>query len=113
VCSMPRRDIRMSDAEVDEFLRERRQMVVGAIDKDGWPVATIAAVRYGGGQLAVALPEHDPVRAALTVDRRVCCVDDEHASYYEIKGVIVHGRMPDVGPVEIDRVISFDFARLR
>ena len=49
----------------------------------------------------------------------VCCVADEHASYFEIQGVIVHGRglpidgEPDRALVEIERVVSFDFGRLR
>jgi hypothetical protein len=114
---MAKRDITMTPAEVDAFLARCPQMVVGAIGADGWPVGTIAEASYESGALAVRLDPGDPVSAQLARDPRVCCLYDEHESYFEIRGVIVHGRLPGAvghgAEVEIDGVISFDFGRLK
>lgn len=110
-----RPDISMSAAEVDAFLARALRMVVGAIGPDGWPVGTLGATRYEDGRLAVEFAPHDPVAAALAGDRRACLVWDEHASYSEIRGVIVHGTVAGdpAGEVAIERTISFDFARIQ
>ena len=52
---MPRRDVSMTDAEVDEFLAGLAHMVVGVIDGDGWPTGTIAASEYRDRQLVLGL----------------------------------------------------------
>jgi hypothetical protein len=106
-------DISMTDAEVDAFLTRCPRMVVGAIGADGWPTGTIAASRYVDDELVVDFDGGDVLHGD------VCCVADEHASYYEIQGVIVRGRAvpidgePRRARVAIERVISFDFGRLR
>jgi nitroimidazol reductase NimA-like FMN-containing flavoprotein (pyridoxamine 5'-phosphate oxidase superfamily) len=114
-----RRDISMSEAEVDAFLARCPQMVVGAIAADGWPTGTIAATSYAAGELRVRFAAaDDPVLVELPRDPHVCCVADEHPSYYEIRGVMVHGRIDGAGasgdaPVALDRIVSFDFGRLQ
>ena len=115
---MPRRDISMSDAEVDEFLSQRSRMVVGAIDADGWPIGSIAGSGYREGSFSLDLPTGDPVLDAVDHDGRICCVDDDHATYYDIRGVIVHATATRVDGSDrvlatVDRVVSFDFGRLR
>jgi nitroimidazol reductase NimA-like FMN-containing flavoprotein (pyridoxamine 5'-phosphate oxidase superfamily) len=107
----------MTDAEVDEFLSACAHLVVGVIGDDGWPIGTIAASEYEDGTLTLrGMP--DDLLELLERDARICCVADEHASYYDIRGVIVHataGRPPEAPYVTAkpERVISFDFGRLR
>ena len=43
----------MTSAEVDAFLERCPQMVVGAIDTDGWPTAALAATRIVDGVLSL------------------------------------------------------------
>jgi hypothetical protein len=107
----------MTDTEIDEFLTGCGHLVVGTIADDGWPTGTIAASEYCDGALTLrGLP--DELLEVVQRDPRICCVADEHASYYEIRGVIVHAaavRLPESPDVTatLDRVISFDFGRLR
>ena len=88
---MPPRDISMSDAEVEEFLSLRSHMVVGAIDADGWPVGSIAANVYPGtAPSRSTCPTGIRCSTRIDGDAWICCVDDDHATYYDIRGVIVH-----------------------
>lgn len=109
---MSRPDISMGPEEVAGFLARCPQMVVGAIDADGWPTGSIAASTYEGETLSLRFDPDDPILAELARDPAVCCVADEHRSYREIRGVIVHGTIGDQHAVAIDRVISFDFGRI-
>jgi hypothetical protein len=69
--------------------------------------------------LSFALAPGDPLAGHIARDPTICLVADEHAAYFEIQGVIVHGRAvptvvePFTANVEIDRIVSFDFGRLR
>ena len=119
---MSRRDISMTPAEVSEFVAGRRQFVVGTVGSDGWPMGTIArstagSTTDGGREVVLAFAEGDPMIEQLGSDPSLCLVADEHESYFEIRGVIVHGNAVGVGDhsfrVDIDRIISFDFGRLR
>lgn len=113
-----RPDIRMSDEEVRAFLAEQRRAVVGALDA-GAPVGTVADVRLVDDEVEVTLAADDPLRLALAVDDRVCVVTDQFPTYYEIKGVCLHGRARPVDGVGgrtfrlgLDDVTSFDFGKL-
>src|SRR5262245_9398486 len=112
---MPKRDITMEPAEVDEFLAGCPVMAVGATDAAGWPVATLAATSFEGGELTIGLEAGDPVAVAATESGRLCCTGDEDPSFYEIRGAIVHGRPAPVDGgfrMPVERAISFDFGRL-
>jgi len=106
----------MSPAEVDAFLDRCGQMVIGAIGADGWPSGTLAATSYEAGTLRIRFRPGDPLLADLARDPHLCCVADEHESYFEIRGVIVLGRATAAERIETDvdvqRIISFDFGRL-
>lgn len=104
----------MTQPEIDAFLAGSTHMVVGALAADGWPIGTLASTAYVDGRLAVHFADHDPVAARLADDPRLCCLWDEHATYFEIQGVVVHGTLAADGEtVEVGKVISFDFGRLR
>lgn len=112
---MARRDISMQPSEVDAFLQRCDVMAVGTIDADGWPNATLARCEFTTGELTVWLSGDDAVAAGAYSSGQVCCVADEHPSYYEIRGVILDGRpmFTDGGiRVDIQRTTSFDFSRL-
>ncbi|MDO8361733.1 MAG: pyridoxamine 5'-phosphate oxidase family protein [Actinomycetota bacterium] len=125
---MAKADITMTPAEVDAFLARCPQMVVGALDADGWPTGTLARCTYADGALSLHVQTGDPVLQHLARDPRVCCTADEHATYFEIQGVTVlgtaalpaawqavgDGRIGEVVvSVAVDRIVSFDFGRLR
>jgi hypothetical protein len=110
----------MTDGEVRALLGRAGDVVVAAIGADGWPVATVAPARLEDDHLVVDIPADDLVAGSLTDGADVCCVADEGTSYFDIKGVITNGQVAQVHAhpqrrrvdVRIDRVVSFDFARL-
>ena len=84
---------------------------------DGWNRASLASATR-----RLDLPNGDRVSELIERDPRICCVADEHASYYEIRGVIVHASATradrgdsagDSVVASVDSVISVDFGRLR
>jgi nitroimidazol reductase NimA-like FMN-containing flavoprotein (pyridoxamine 5'-phosphate oxidase superfamily) len=115
----PRADVSMSAEEIDAFLRSQQRAVVVANRADGAPGAAVGTFR--GPEMEFGLATGDPVIALLADDERVCCVVDQFPSYYEIKGVMLHGRARVVGndasitsyKLAVEQVVSFDFAKLR
>jgi hypothetical protein len=59
----------------------------------------------------------DPLREALVADARVSCAVEMCPSYYEIRGVTLHGRAEPVSNSEVrvraDDSTSFDFGKIR
>jgi hypothetical protein len=115
---MPKVDISMTADEVAAFLARCAVMVIGTIDPDGWPNATLAHTDYDdNGNLTIDLDEADPVSVDIERTGALCCVADQHEKYFEIRGVIVHGRpgRRDGAALSVDvtRIVSFDFARLQ
>ncbi|MEX2267882.1 MAG: pyridoxamine 5'-phosphate oxidase family protein [Acidimicrobiia bacterium] len=113
----PREPITMAPGEVDEFLRTRRHVALATLDPDGAPEVAIAKSQYEDGALLLTLDEDSPALTAIHADDRVCCAAESCSSYYEIRGVSVHGRAQprDGGRVVIrsEHVTSFDFAKIR
>jgi nitroimidazol reductase NimA-like FMN-containing flavoprotein (pyridoxamine 5'-phosphate oxidase superfamily) len=110
----PRESIRMSPAEIDEFLSTRRHVVLATVGSDGAPDATIVPCRYEHGELLLSVD--GAARGALAADDRVSCAAEVCSSYYEIRGVTVHGRAAstaDVVRVHPETVASFDFGKIR
>ncbi len=113
---MPKRDIRMDTKEIDDFLSRCEVLAVGTVDADGWPTATLTHCEFrNGALLLLRLDPTDSVAVSAVARRQLCCVADEHASYYDIRGVIVHGQpnFADKGVrVDIERRSGFDFGKL-
>ncbi|MEX0665702.1 MAG: pyridoxamine 5'-phosphate oxidase family protein [Acidimicrobiia bacterium] len=113
----PREPITMAPGEVDEFLRTRRHVALATLDPDGAPEVAIARCRYEDRALLLTLDASSPALAAIGADDRVCCAAESCSSYYEIRGVSVHGRAQprDDGTVIVrsEHVTSFDFAKIR
>jgi hypothetical protein len=110
----------MTDSEVKALLGRAGAVVVAAIGPDGWPVATLAPGRLEDDHLVMDIPADDLLVGSLADGADVCCVADEGTTYFDIKGVIANGRVTKLHAdpqwrrvdVSIDRLVSFDFARL-
>ncbi len=101
---MPRERIGMSDTEVRAYLADERWMVLGTLDPDGSPWADAVRVRFEGERLLLRVPHASRSFANIGRDPRVCAASDRFASYYEIRGVTVHGRAEAVeGEAAADR----------
>jgi hypothetical protein len=131
---MPRESIAMSRDEVLAMLRDERRTVIGTLDSDGrvWPDA--AACMLSGDLVIFRLPLGSRAQRNIQRDNRVCF--ERFPSYYQIKGVTVHGRaIPVNGGTALDQVpnpvtgqpvkhgenymltlddtVSFDFAKIK
>jgi hypothetical protein len=67
--------------------------------------------------MVLAVGGRDRARQAIAADDRVCCAVEVCPSYYEIRGVSVHGRAEPVDDrtvkVRTERTTSFDFGKIR
>ena len=114
----PRPDISMGPAEITAFLATRTRAVLAVLDA-GAPVGTVADLRLVDGELEVGVDDPE-ITALLAADDRVCVVADQFPTYYEIRGVVVHGRARNrtdrVGRTTFRLALgdhtSFDFAKL-
>jgi hypothetical protein len=111
----PRESIRMTGDEMTAFLQQQPAAVLARLLPDGQPDAAIVPSRFEEGALALSVD--DVTLVALAVDDRVCCAVEVCPSYYEIRGVSVHGRAVPAADgsvhVTVDDATSFDFGKIR
>ncbi len=133
---MPRESIAMSNEELTDFIGAKPWVVVGTLDEDGSPWGDVSASLIEGGQLIFAVPNGTRAAANIERDPRVVCMNDQYPTYYEIKGVTIHGRaqrlddpalmarLPSdpidrnaadrtVYAVPLDDITSFDFTKIK
>jgi hypothetical protein len=122
---MPREAIEMGPEELLAFVGAQRWMALGTLDPDGTPAGDLVPVRLVDSTLRFAVPCGSRADDNIRRDARVCCAADEFPSYYEIRGVVVHGRAEpsDAGDrlggdwteytLPLDDVSSFDFRKIR
>ena len=122
---MAREAIAMTRDEMRAFLGTQRWVALGTLDPDGTPVGDLVPATLDGERLRFAVPRGSRADDNIRRDPRVCCAADEFPSYYEIRGVIAHGRAEPhanadrLGPewlelsIPIDDVSSFDFRKVR
>ena len=133
---MPRESIAMSNEELSAFIGAKPWIVVGTLDEDGSPWGDVAASLIEGGRLIFAVPDETRAAANIERDPRVVCMNDQYPTYYEIKGVTIHGRAEPVDDpalaarlpsdpidreaadrtvyaVPLDDVTSFDFTKIK
>lgn len=118
---MPKRDIRMSDAEIERFLATQSTVMVIGSPPSGAPSAAVGRLEYDGGDVGFVIHDDDPIVELLADDDRACCVVEQFPSYYEIAGVMLHGRAhrrdaeasgEAAFDLTVEKVVSFDFAKL-
>ena len=120
---MPKRDIRMSDEEKERFLRSQTTVMVLALAADAAPEGAVGRFEYHDGRASFTVHDDDVVVSLLAADDRACCVLEQFPSYYEIMGVMLHGRVSrrDAAVAEgeatfdldVDKVVTFDFGKLQ
>jgi nitroimidazol reductase NimA-like FMN-containing flavoprotein (pyridoxamine 5'-phosphate oxidase superfamily) len=93
---MPREhaDIRMTPEELREFLQSDDRLVVASLDADGGGWVDAAAFTFFEDRMYFRLPVDTRSVQNIQRDNRVCCVVESKpaaASYYNIKGAILHG----------------------
>jgi hypothetical protein len=93
---MPREhaDIKMTPDELREFLRTDNRLVVASLDADGGGWVDAAAFTFFEDRVYFRLPVDTRSCRNIERDNRVCCVVESKpatASYYEIKGAMLHG----------------------
>jgi hypothetical protein len=117
----PRRNIGMGAREIDDFLATHTDVVVVGLDAEGLASGAVGRLDLDAGAVGFALRADDPVVALLGHDDRACCVVEQFPSYYEIKGVMLHGRASaavhgEPGEatfvLDVQRVVSYDFSKL-
>jgi PPOX class probable F420-dependent enzyme len=90
---MSRRDqIRMTDAEIRNFLGQQRTLQVASINRDGTP--HLVAMWYGfiDGNIVFWTYAKSQKVANLRRDPRISCLVESGQKYEELKGVSITGR---------------------
>jgi nitroimidazol reductase NimA-like FMN-containing flavoprotein (pyridoxamine 5'-phosphate oxidase superfamily) len=126
---MPKRDIRMTPAEVTEFLSQHAECVIAFNDGRRAPGIALAQYRLRGDRMAISVPRSAPVRsgsgvtamlAALGAEPRVCVLVEQSPTYYEIAYVAIRGPAEAVHDADgelafelpVGHVSSASFAKL-
>lgn len=90
---MNRRDqIRMSDAEVGNFLEAQRTLAVATNDRDGYPHVVAMWYALVDGQIAFWTYGKSQKAANLRRDPRLTCLAEDGERYAELRGVQIKGR---------------------
>ena len=105
---MPRESIAMSNEELTTFLGAKPWVVVGTLDQDGSPWGDLAASLIDGERLVFAVPAGTRAAANIERDPRVVCMNDQYPTYYEIKGVTIHGRAQRLDDPALEQRLSAD-----
>jgi len=108
-----RRDvIRMSDAEVADFLEQGRTLQLATINKDGSP--HLVAMWYGllDGMIVFETFSKSQKCVNMRRDPRVCCLVEAGTGYGELRGVQVNGRVDlSDDPGEVRRLMRLVVGR--
>lgn len=121
----PRRDIRMTPGEITAFLTGRTRAVVVALDAGGRPHGAVGRLEFeapawAAGRVNFAVYADDPLVGLLGADPRACCTVEQFPSYYEIRGVMIHGHAGAAGSadgvarftLDVAGAVSYDFGKL-
>jgi nitroimidazol reductase NimA-like FMN-containing flavoprotein (pyridoxamine 5'-phosphate oxidase superfamily) len=88
---VPKRDIRMSDAEIADFLSRHTGCVFGYNDGGPAPAALSGTYTLADGVLRVSAERPGTAAGALRADPRVYLIVEQSPSYYEIGYVGIEG----------------------
>jgi len=105
----------MTSDEVESFLMTRSHIALATLDSTGAPDIAIVPSRCEEGHLVIEVDGR--LRDAVDRDPRVCGAAEVCPSYYELRGVSVHGvAEPDAGggvTIVAQQVMSFDFSKIQ
>ena len=87
-----RERIRMTDAEVAEFLATERTMQVASIGRDGTPHLVTMWFKVIDGRIAMWTYGTSQKAANLRRDPRIVCLVEAGEDYGELRGVSITGR---------------------
>jgi len=122
---MPRERIEMSREEILALLAQTRWVVLGTLSAAGEPAGHVVPCALEGERLYFAVPPGSDAQRQIQRDPRVCAATDRYPTYYEIRGVTVHGRAePAAAPpglraagatyaLPLDDLVSFDFSKIQ
>jgi len=108
---MPREhaDIKMTPEELREFLQTDPRLVVASLDADGAGWVDAAAFTFFDDRVYFRLPADTRSYRNIQRDNRVCCVVESKpasASYYDIKGAMLHGAAEAVPAPGVPAAVS-------
>lgn len=84
--------VRMSESEVDAFLRGARKVQVGTVGKDGAPhLTTLFHVVLDDGRVAFWTYGTSQKVRNLERDPRITCLVEDGDDYFELRGVSIRG----------------------
>jgi len=121
---MARESIAMTPEEIRALLAETHWIVLGTLGPGGEPVGHLARCVLAGERLCFAVPRGSEAQRQIERDPRVCAATDRYPTYYEIRGVTLHGRAEPVETppalagqgatyaLALDDALSFDFAKI-
>src|SRR3954463_11715184 len=126
---MPKRDIRLSEAELQQFLAAHDECVIGFQDGSSAPNVGLGGYGYGGARQVATVAfdllagPNGPARSmadCLSAKPRVCVVVEQSPSYYEIAYVAVRGAVEQLAvhsdtvsfELEVHDVTTASFAKL-
>jgi PPOX class probable F420-dependent enzyme len=91
---MPKRrdQIRMTDEEMWQFIRERRELQVATLDRSGAPHLTTLWFAVVDGEIAFESFTKSQKIVNLRRDPRVAVLVEDGSAYDELRGVSIQGR---------------------
>ena len=93
---IPREQLRLTDEELDELLRETRTMRAGTVSPDGSPhVVPLWFVWHDGAIWINNLRKARRSRDLAAGSEAALCVDTGH-DYFELRGAVLYGRPQEV-----------------
>jgi nitroimidazol reductase NimA-like FMN-containing flavoprotein (pyridoxamine 5'-phosphate oxidase superfamily) len=122
---MARESIAMSADEIRTLLAQTSWAVLGTLGLGGEPVAHLVRCALEGEKFCFAVPRESEASLQIERDPRVCVATDRYPTYYEIRGVTLHGRAQPVAPpaalagsgmtyaLPLDDAASFDFSKIQ
>ena len=84
-----------------DFLASRTWVVLATVEPDGSPWADVVPSAMHSGLLFFRVLAGSRSERNIRRDARVCCTQDQNPTYYEIKGVMVHGTVAPVAAADI------------
>ena len=95
--AIPREQLRLTDEELAELLRDTRTMRVGTLSPDGWPhVVPLWFVWHAGAIWINNLRESRRTRDLEAGSKAALCIDTGH-DYFELRGAVLYGTPAEAG----------------